>query len=136
VSEIGPHEGNAADALDRIRDGGTNLISIAQQRLSEIKRLLDHGRFHDAAVACVSLQEKLMHLSQAQQSLGRLADTVVIRISDVKAGMTVPEAGVISEVGPCPNCEREGCESINLTFESGASVVLDRDDEICVSSGS
>lgn len=126
------HQENAAYALDRMRLGGANLVLTAHQRLGEIRRSLDHGHFTEAYTAAAALQEKLGHLAGATQTLGRLADAYITTVGQLEPGMKIVDAGRLVEVGPCPGCGQEHCENVTLTMESGASVVLDRGDEIVV----
>ena len=128
------HSGSASGTLDRIREGGTNLVLTARQRIGELNRALDNGRFNEAFTVGQSLIEKLGHLAAAQAALGRLADASIVRAGDLEPGMWIPDAGQVSEVGPCSNCERQECDNITITFESGHRVTMDCDDEVAVTS--
>lgn len=126
------HQDNATQALDRIRTGGSKLVLTAHQRLAEIKRALDHGHFTEAFSVCHSLQEKLGHLAGAQGGLGRLADATIVKVDDLEPGMMLLDVGVVATISGCPHCGNEQCDNRGITFEGGAAVVLDCDDEVAV----
>lgn len=129
---MGVHDGHAASTLDRIRVGSGNLVLVANQRVGEIKKALDHGRFEEAYACCASLHDKLGHLAGAESRLARLADASIVRVADMEVGMVMPDAGVVSSVEACSHCGRDNCENVTITFENGSAVTVDRDEEMVV----
>lgn len=129
---MGTHATTAAETLDRIRQGGANLVLVVNQRLAELSRALDAGKFDEAFAVSSSLHEKLGHLARCEITMGRLAEAHLVKCADIEPGMVIGEAGRIAETGPCDDCGREGCENIVITFESGAKVTVDRDEEMVV----
>lgn len=126
------HDGNATDTLDRIRDGGGNLVLLAHQRVTEIKKALDAGRFEEAYACTSSLQEKLSHLAGAEARLALLAEASIVRAGEMSLGMIVPEAGQLTAIEPCSNCGHDDCENVTLSFENGQSITVERDEEMLV----
>lgn len=124
------HE-DAAATLDQIRAGGGHLVLVAQRRALEIKTALDKGDFSGALALTQQLAEKLSHLARAQDNMGILDGNRIIRVRDVQVGMVVPGVGEVSEVGPCPGCGDDSCESVVFTID-GTPVVFDGDMEMVV----
>lgn len=127
------HDQNAANSLDEIRTGAANLLLTAHQRLTEVKRALEMGQFGSAHSAASSLQEKLSHLAEAQQTMGKLTSARIMRVGELEPGMRIAEGGEVASVGPCPGCGREECNNMALTLGNGAMLLLDKTDEIVIS---
>lgn len=128
----GHDDRSAAQTLDRIREGTGVLLRTATQRHSELKQAMDRGEFNAALGACASLQEKLTHLAEAQSALGRLADTNIIKVSDLEPGMKLTDIGVIERLDPCPFCEDEDCSNLTIHLEGGGHVALPGGAEVAV----
>jgi hypothetical protein len=91
-------EKNAAATLDQIREGGTFLVSVAMERLEDVKLALQAGRFDDAHDRAAELMGRLAPLSQAQQYLGTFAQSYVARAVDVTEGMVLRSWGTVTNV--------------------------------------
>ena len=104
---------DAAETLDRIRQGGSSLILVAHSRLGQAKTALDEGDFSKALEMVEQLHEKLATLSQAERALGRAADHHLVRCEDVRVGDVFEDGEIVTDISPC-NCGTD-CGKILLT---------------------
>ncbi len=130
--------GNPAETLGRIQEGSVQMIALVNRRVAELERKFADGDFQGAFVESQQLAEKLHHLAHAQNTLGLLANTYIIRARDIEAGMRLSEsageANRVEKIEPCP-CPKEGCEQVVVTFGTGddeTEVLLEPDVELVV----
>lgn len=92
--------GNATETLDKIREGGTILVSIALTRLEEAAEALRNGRFDMAFGRVGEAEEKIGNLARAQSHLGGYTgeETIIVRARQLQPGMRLPHAGVIESL--------------------------------------
>ena len=130
--------GNPAETLERIQGGATQLIALVNRRVTELQTRLSEGDFNGAFLESQQLCEKLHHLAHAQNTLGVLANSYVLKVRDLEEGMELAEGpgegNIITKVDPCP-CPKEGCEQVVLTVghdDESAQVLLGPDVEMMV----
>jgi hypothetical protein len=87
-------ETDADVTLDRIREGGTMLIALARQRLTEVEAAIDEGRFADAMRLTAELELKLTPLAYAEDHIA-LRGGMILRAGNLKEGMKVQGFGTV-----------------------------------------
>ena len=130
--------GNPAETLERIQAGSVQMIALVKRRVTELENRLAEGDFNGAFLESQQLCEKLHHLAHAQNTLGILANSYVVKVRDLEEGMVLAEGpaegNVITKVEPCP-CPKEGCEQLIITVgndDEQAQVLLGPDVEMVV----
>lgn len=108
----------AAETLDAIRRGGQQMVLSAHQRLAECKSFLDRGEFKMAAAACAQVGHRLSMLAHAQEHLGALDSSRLVRVSDLEVGMRAHGGARIVGIEPCP-CTVQHCQKRVIRFEDG-----------------
>lgn len=110
---------NAAHTLDQIRSGGTQLLTVARERLKEVEVALDEGRFQDAAERAQELMQRLAPLANAETFIGAFGESYVVRAEDVTEGVTLRQWGKVSNIEredvPVPGSDP--CVHITLHIE-------------------
>jgi hypothetical protein len=91
-------EKTAAHALDQIREGGTQLVSVVLERLEDVRQAVAEGRFEDADVRARELIGRLTALSEAQRQLGTFGQSYVVRARDLQEGVVLMQWGVVTNV--------------------------------------
>ncbi len=108
----------AADALDAIRQGGTQMVTNAHARIADCRRHLDQGEFNAALEAANQLVDRLAHLGHAQARLGALDGSILLRASELEVGMKTDGGATVTAIDDCP-CGLESCEKVMVTFDNG-----------------
>lgn len=97
--------------IDKLPRGAAVLLSIALQRVDDVKKALEEGRFTDADHHIMELRGKVGPLAQAEATLGSFAErTSIIRARDLREGMHVFGWGDVSGVSE-RHCEQQAGES-------------------------
>lgn len=97
--------------LDKLPNGAAVLLHIALDRVDEIKRALEEGRFTDAAHHLEELRGKVTPLAHAEATLGSFAErTSVVRAKKIRVGMHVYGWGDVVAVDS-KHCEHQAGES-------------------------
>lgn len=127
-------EKNPAATLDRIRDGGINLVLVTRARIRELQEALDEGRFSDALERLGEAHTALSRLAGAEDTLGKLARSTIVRARDLVEGMLVgpgPLSEVEVEETECTSCAGNHCR-VTLRWDNGAEREHDGSDEVLV----
>lgn len=125
---------DAAAALDAIRQGGSQLVLNAHQRLNEVRERLDRGEFGSAHDAILQLEDRLSHLAQAETSLGVLANATLIRLSELEVGMKTNKGILVTNIEPCP-CPVPDCDKRIVTFQDGHQMHVQGGWEVVIENG-
>jgi hypothetical protein len=112
-------ERSASLTLDQIREGGQSLVLLCQTRMADLSEAIREGRFHDAMGHLQEIGAKLTALAQAENALGSLAESFIIRAEQIEEGMILRGMGTVATVRreekPVPG--DEPCIHLHFTFE-------------------
>lgn len=110
---------SANRTLDQIRDGGQALVIICQARLNDCNQAITEGRFYQALGHTQEIAQKLQVLAQAENALGALAESFIIRAEQIEEGMVLRGMGTVATVRreevPVPG--DDPCVHIHITFD-------------------
>lgn len=96
--------------LDKIPVGAGVLVHVALDRVDDVRRALEEGRFSDAEHHTNELIGKLRPLAHAEATLGSFADrTSVVRAKDLREGMHVYGWGDVKDIA-LKHCESQAGE--------------------------
>lgn len=92
-------DASAAEALDRIRDGGSYVVGLVIERLNDAIDLTKKGDFNGAVIRASEAHARLTSLNTAQKHLGDFdRDQKIIRAMDVETGMVLYQWGRVEDV--------------------------------------
>lgn len=91
--------------LDKFPVGAGVLVHVALDRIDDVRKALEEGRFSDAEHHTQELLGKLRPLTHAEAALGSFADrTTVVRAKELRVGMHVYGWGDVKDI------DRKHCE--------------------------
>lgn len=109
-------EGNMAEALDAIREGGQYMAMVAQERLNAASEALAAGDIDAAAQRTREAMQKLDTLAAAHGGLGEYGrDKRIVRAADLQEGMELNGWGKL--VTKEANEQADGDTMFCLQFE-------------------
>lgn len=92
-------DASAAEALDRIRDGGSYVVGLVIERLNDAIDLTKKGDFGGAVIRASEAHARLTSLNTAQKHLGDFdRDQKIIRAMDVETGMVLYQWGRVEAI--------------------------------------
>lgn len=110
----------AADKLDLIRDGATQLVLAAQRRIQEASELLTEGRFSEAFQRLQEASGRVGPLASAEDHIATWGKSYLLRAHEVEEGMVLRHWGRVIAVEhdeqDCAGAERPHV-AVKLKFE-------------------
>lgn len=122
MSEFEPNAG-MNDALAKIERGARELVRAAHVHIGEVLDYLEQGDFSMAEAHLKGIASLISPLAQAQRQIGVAAQAVLVRSSDLKAGMELPGLGVIDDVREA-ECESADCTGHILVDVDSKQIVF------------
>lgn len=97
-------EQSAAKTLNTIREGAVQTLTNVRMRMDEATRALERGEFNGAAAHLAEAQGALLPLANAESYLAIAGESYLLRVSELKVGMTLANIGEITDIEkePCP----------------------------------